>query len=107
MLTRRVSIILSAVSLAAVIAAVILAAGSGAYCMTNARLGSCTGALGIEIFVASLLAIVALVTGAVGWIMGMLQAADEKRWGWFVAVLLLGAIGSLAYGLTRPAAVGG
>ena len=27
-------------------------------------------------------------TGVVAWIMGMLQAADEKRWGWFVAVLV-------------------
>jgi uncharacterized membrane protein YiaA len=50
---------------------------------------------------------VALVTGAVAWIMGMLQAADEKRWGWFVTVLLLGAVGSLAYGLKWPAAAVG
>ena len=34
----------------------------------------------------------------------MLQAADERRWGWFVAVLLLGAVGSLTYGLAQPAA---
>jgi uncharacterized membrane protein YiaA len=47
--------------------------------------------------------LIALVTGVVAWIMGMLQAADEKRWGWFVAILLLGAIGSLAYALARPA----
>jgi len=32
----------------------------------------------------------------------MLQAVEEKRLGWFVAVLSLGAIGSLAYGLAKP-----
>jgi uncharacterized membrane protein YiaA len=66
---------------------------------------SCAGALGIGIFFASALLLVALVAGAVAWIMGMLQAADEKRWGWFVAALLLGAIGSLAYGLAKPEAI--
>ena len=79
----------------------------GAYCcVRGARLGlSCTGALGIAIFLASLFLLIALVTGVVAWIMGMLQAADEKRWGWFVAVLLLGAIGSLAYALAKPEAI--
>jgi hypothetical protein len=107
MLTRRVIIILSAVSLVTLAAAVLVVAAPSAYCVSSARLGSCTGALGIAIFLASLLLLIALLTGAVAWIMGMLQAAEEKRWGWFVAVLLLGAIGSLAYGLARPAAVGG
>jgi hypothetical protein len=40
--------------------------------------GSCTGVLGIGTFLASLLFFVALVTGVVAWIMGMLQAADES-----------------------------
>jgi hypothetical protein len=96
--------IVSAVSLAALVAAILLVTVPSAYCMSNARIGSCTGALGIGIFLASLLFLVALATGVVACIMGMLQAADEKRWGWFVVVLLLGAIGSLAYGLARPAA---
>ena len=97
--------ILSAVSLVALAAAVVLVAAPSAYCMSSARLGSCTGALGIAIFLASALLLVALVTGVVAWIMGMLRAVDEKRWGWFVAVLLLGAIGSLAYGLAKPEAI--
>jgi hypothetical protein len=105
MVMRRVIMILSAASLLALAAAVVLVAAPRAYCMSSARLGSCTGALGIAIFLASLLLLIALVTGVVAWIMGMLVAADEKRWGWFVAVLLLGAIGSLAYGLAKPEAI--
>ena len=105
MLTRRVITILSAASLLALGAAIVLMAAPSAYCVSSARLGSCTGALSIAIFLASLLLLIALVTGVVAWILGMLQAADEKRWGWFVAVLLLGAIGSLAYGLAKPEAI--
>ena len=106
MLTRRVIVILSAVSLVALAAAIILVVAPGAYCVSNAGLGSCTGALSIAIFLASALLLVAFFTGAVAWIMGMLVAADEKRWGWFVAVLLLGAIGSLAYALAKPDVIG-
>jgi hypothetical protein len=102
MLTWRVIMILSAVSLAAFASAIVLVAAPSAYCVSSARLGFCTGALGIAIFLVSLFLLIALVTGMVAWIMGMLQAADEKRWGCFVAVLLLGALGSLAYGLARP-----
>jgi hypothetical protein len=102
MLTQHVIMILSAVSLVALVAAALLVATPSAYCLSSARASSCTGALGVEIFFALALLLVALVTGVVAWIMGMLQAADEKRWGWFVAVLLLGAIESLAYGLARP-----
>ena len=101
MLMRRIILILSAVSLVALATAIILVAAPSVYCVSSARLGSCTGALGIAIFLASLLLVVAFFTGAVAWVMGMLQAADEKRWGWFVAVLLLGAVGSLIYGLAQ------
>jgi hypothetical protein len=97
--------ILSAVSLVALVAGAILVAAPGAYCLASARASSCTGALGIGIFFASALLLVAFVTAVAAWIMGMSQAADEKRWGWFVAVLLLGAIGSLAYGLAKPKAI--
>jgi hypothetical protein len=75
-------------SLVALVAALILVAAPGA--------------LGIGIFLASALLLVALVTALVAWIMGMLTAADQKRWGWFVAAPCLGAIGSLAYGLAQP-----
>jgi hypothetical protein len=84
---------LSEVSLVALAAAIALVAAPSAYCVSSARPGLCTGALGIAIFLASLLLLIAAVTGVVAWIMGMLKAADEKRWGWFVAVLLLGVVG--------------
>jgi hypothetical protein len=96
--------ILSEVSLVALAAAIALVAAPSASCVSSARPGLCTDALGIAIFLASLLLLIALVTGVVAWIIGLLQAADEKRWGWFVAAVLLGVVGSLAYGLARPAA---
>jgi hypothetical protein len=99
--TRRVIIILSTGSLGALVTAIILVAAPGAYCLSSTRAGSCTAALSIGIFFASALLLVALVTGLVARIMGMLQTIDEKRWGWFITVLLLGAIGSLAYGLAK------
>jgi hypothetical protein len=59
----------------------------------------------MAVFFTSLLPLVASRTGLVAWIMGMLQAADEKRCGWFVTVLLLGPIESLAYEQTHPLAI--
>ncbi len=38
----------------------------------------------------------------VAWIMGLVKTAQLSRWGWFVAVLLLGAIGTLIYGIAGP-----
>ncbi len=39
--------------------------------------------------------LVSLVT----WILGLVKTVQLKRWGWFVAVLLLGTIGTLIYGI--------
>lgn len=38
----------------------------------------------------------------VGWVMGLVKTAQLKRWGWFVAVLLLGSLGALIYGAAGP-----
>jgi hypothetical protein len=102
MLTRRVIIILSAISLSAIVLRLIAITAPISLCSLRLLGDSCTGALGIGIFFASALLLVVFVTGVVAWIMGMLQAADEKRCDWFVAVLFLGAMGSLAYALARP-----
>jgi hypothetical protein len=72
MLTRRVIMILSAVSLAALVSAIVLVAAPSAYCVSSARPGSCSGALGIANFLASFPLLISLATGVVAWIMGML-----------------------------------
>ena len=105
MLTRRVIMILSAVSLGTLHAAIILVAAPGAIACRARDLVHAQARSALGSFFASALLLVAFVTGIVAWTMGMLQTADEKRWGWFVAVLLLGAIGSLAYGLAKPEAI--
>jgi hypothetical protein len=35
-------------------------------------------------------------------IMGLITTAHNRRWGWFVAVLLISPLGSLLYGLAGP-----
>ena len=44
---------------------------------------------------------IACLAGAASWLAGLIAAAGLHRWGWFVAVLLLGAPATLALGLTR------
>jgi Na+-driven multidrug efflux pump len=105
MLARRVIAILSAVSLSGIVAGLLVIMAPVTLCSLRLPGFPCAEALTVAVFFVSLLLLVACVTGLVAWIMGMLQAADEKRWGWFVAVLLLGAIGSLAYGLAKPNAI--
>ncbi len=38
------------------------------------------------------------------WIGGLIKTIQLKRWGWFVAVLLLAPITTLLYGIYGPAA---
>ena len=38
----------------------------------------------------------------VAWVMGLITTAHLRRWGWFVAVLLISPLGSLLYGLAGP-----
>ena len=37
------------------------------------------------------------------WIIGLVKTIQAKSWGWFVAVLLLSPLSTLAYGLFGPA----
>lgn len=42
------------------------------------------------------------IASLVAWIFGLIRTAQLQRWGWFVAVLLLGSLGALIYGLAGP-----
>jgi hypothetical protein len=61
-------------------------------------ISSASGAvvIGFVLYVAGALAAV------VAWILGLITTAHLRRWGWFVAVLLLSPLGSLLYGLAGP-----
>lgn len=52
--------------------------------------------------IAGLIYLLGFVAAAIAWIMGLIKTAQISRWGWFVAVLLLGSLGSLIYGLAGP-----
>jgi hypothetical protein len=43
-----------------------------------------------------------VMAAIVAWIMGLIKTGQTRRWGWFAAVLLLPALGSLLYGLAGP-----
>jgi hypothetical protein len=43
------------------------------------------------------------LAGLAAWIGGLIKTGQLRRWGWFVVVLLLPALGSLLYGLVGPA----
>ncbi len=62
-------------------------------------LSSANGAvvIGFVLYLAGALA------ALVAWIMGLITTAHIRRWGWFVAVLLISPLGSLLYGLAGPA----
>jgi hypothetical protein len=60
-------------------------------CLTSA--GSAV-AIGFVLYLGGVLAAV------VAWIMGLIKTAQTRRWGWFAAVLLLPALGSLLYSLS-------
>jgi hypothetical protein len=53
-------------------------------------------AIGLTLYIAGVLA------GLAAWIGGLIKTGQIRRWGWFVVVLLLPALGSLLYGLAGP-----
>jgi len=53
-------------------------------------------AIGLALYIAGALA------GLVAWIGGLIKTGQINRWGWFITVLLLPALGSLLYGLAGP-----
>jgi hypothetical protein len=46
--------------------------------------------------------ILAGILGLIGWIGGLIKTAQISAWGWFVAVLILGSLGALIYGIAGP-----
>jgi hypothetical protein len=62
-------------------------------CLTSA--GSAVG-IGFVLYLGGVLAAI------LAWILGLIKTAQIRRWGWFAAVLLLPALGSLLYGLAGP-----
>lgn len=87
-MNRRMLLIVSASSVLA-LALVITVVGIA----SGARLNLSSGVF------AALMTLFALgaIAGAVAWILGLMQAAKNRRWDWFVEILALGALGALIF----------
>ena len=50
------------------------------------------------VFAATLaLFVLGVLTGAVVWLLGLMRTARDRRWEWFVEILILGALGVLVF----------
>ncbi len=68
----------------------------------SANLLGCLTSAGASVDIGFVLYLSGVIAAVVAWIMGLIQTAQIRRWGWFAAVLLLPALGSLVYGLVGP-----
>jgi hypothetical protein len=99
-------------SLAAIVLNVIAFVGFGPafaaqlrFCQSPANsmnLVGCLTSAGRAVAVGFVLYLGGVIAALLAWIMGLIKTAQIRRWGWFAAVLLLPALGSLLYGLTGP-----
>ena len=85
----------AAVALAATLAGAALLAG---VVLTHGNLSSAAFGGLVALFIAG------IALGFVAWLLGLMQAARAQQWDWLVAVLLLGAPGTLLYSLAHSRA---
>jgi hypothetical protein len=41
--------------------------------------------------------VLGVLTGAVAWLLGLMRTARDRRWEWFVEILVLGSLGVLVF----------
>lgn len=90
--------IVGAVVFAVGIGAAANCAGPGATTITQECLAQGT----TPTYIAFALFGLAALLGLIGWIGGLIKTATIGAWGWFVAVLILGSLGALIYGIAGP-----
>jgi hypothetical protein len=78
--------------------AVASCAGAGATTIST----DCASQGGLPILIGTGILILAGILGLIGWIGGLIKTAQIGAWGWFVAVLILGSLGALIYGIGGP-----
>jgi len=64
---------------------------------------SCSTTASSAVVIGFVLYLSGVIAAIIAWIVGLITTARIKRWGWFVAVLILPVLGSLLYGLIGPA----
>lgn len=68
---------------------------------TNAS--DCLSSASGPVLIGFVLYLAGLLAAVFAWIFGLIKTAAIRRWGWFLAVLLLSPLGSLLYGVAGPA----
>ena len=94
------NLVLAIIGVGAFIASAISAAQTSTTSTTAAASPSLTTSG--PMLIGSLFFLVAIVCGLIAWIGGLIATAKIQRWGWFVAVLLLGSLGALIWGIGGP-----
>jgi hypothetical protein len=99
-------------SIAAIVLNVIAFVGFGSAFATHLRscqsstnstnLLGCMSSTGGAVDIGLVLYLGGVMAAIVAWAVGLIETARTRRWGWFAAVLLLPALGSLLYGLAGP-----
>lgn len=64
---------------------------------------SCSTSASSAVVIGFVLYLSGVIAAIIAWIVGLITTARIRRWGWFVAVLILPVLGSLLYGLIGPA----
>lgn len=62
----------------------------------------CASSTSTAVAIGLVLYVGGVIVGLAAWFGGLIKTGQIRRWGWFVAVLLLPALGSLLYGLAGP-----
>lgn len=96
------------VALVAVVASGLGIAIPGAATVWHLNMSSAVlGSGGVLLVAGSVLLVAGSVLGFVVWMMSLMRTAQLSRWGWFVAVFLLGILGALLYGFACSGVSGG
>jgi ATP/ADP translocase len=71
--------------------------------ISNSYPTSCSTTASSAVVIGFVLYLGGVIAAIIAWIVGVITTARMRRWGWFVAVLILPVLGSLLYGLFGPA----
>lgn len=90
---RRMTNIIAGIAATALAATLGACSILGATMLTHSNVSTLAFGGLVALFIAG------IALGFVAWLLGLMRAAQAKQWDWLVAVLLLGAVGTLLYTL--------
>jgi hypothetical protein len=101
MMSSRTILVLSAGALLVFAGGIALTVGAVVICSAGpyAASNGCGQAIFVTTLITSLCVLVGGIATFTTWILGLVRAATRQQWGWFVAILFLTPIATLAYTL--------